>query len=69
MNNYWVGVIIGACFSSLFFTILVLVVIDQNQKLRSQALERLDCVEKKVDEHSEVLDYFGWLKEVQEEEK
>ena len=69
MNNYWVGVIVGACFSTLFFTVLTLVLIDQNQKLREQVLSKVSYVEEKVEEHEKVLCYFGWLKEVQEEEK
>lgn len=69
MNSYWAGVIIGACFSTVFFTILTLVLIDQNQRLREQVLSKVSYIEKKVEEHEDVMCYFGWLKEVQEEEK
>ena len=69
MNNYWVGVIVGACFSAVFFTVLTLVLIDQNQKLREQVLSKVSYIEMKVEEHENIMGYFGWLKEVQEEEK
>lgn len=59
MSDYWVGVIIGACCGVAFFTVLQLVTVEQNTRLRQEVME----LKEMVSEHEEIMrnyEFYNW---------
>ncbi|MBQ1574028.1 MAG: hypothetical protein IIZ78_23140 [Clostridiales bacterium] len=63
MNNYWVGVIVGAGLSSGFFTILMLININQNTEMKNQIRSEIQDVRELVGEHEKIMrayEFYNW---------
>lgn len=63
MNSYWVGVIIGAGFSSVFFAILMLINIQQNTEMKNQIRSEIQDVRELVGEHEKIMrayEFYNW---------
>ena len=69
MSNYWVGVVIGTCVSTILFIVIMLTVIEQNNCLKTEIKAEVRELSEKVAEHDEIMNYFGWLKNLQEEKE
>lgn len=72
MNSYWAGVILGACLSSGFFTILMLINLNQNAELKNQIRAEIKDVEKKVSEHEKTMrayEFYNWKMSFIDEDK
>lgn len=63
MNSYWVGVIIGAGFSSVFFAVLMLINIQQNTEMKNQIRSEIQDVRELVGEHEKIMrayEFYNW---------
>jgi hypothetical protein len=72
MNNYWVGVTIGAGFSALFFTILMLININQNAELKNEIRAEIKDMRELVGEHEKIMrayEFFNWKMSFIDEDK
>lgn len=72
MNSYWAGVLVGACLSSGFFTVMMFTTIQQNNELKTQIREEIKAVEAKVAEHDEIMQayaFYNWKMSFQDEEE
>ena len=70
MNNYWVGVIVGAGLSSGFFTILMLININQNTEMKNQIRSEIQDVRELVGEHEKIMrayEFYNWKMSFSEE--
>lgn len=59
MSDFWVGTIIGACAAVVFFTVLQLVTVEQNTRLRQEVRE----LKEMVSEHEEIMrnyEFYNW---------
>jgi hypothetical protein len=72
MNSYWAGVILGACLSSGFFTILMLININQNAELKNEIRAEIKDVRELVGEHEKIMrayEFFNWKMSFIDEDK
>ena len=63
MNNYWAGVIVGAGLSSGFFTILMLININQNAEMKNQIRSEIQDVRELVGEQEKIMrayEFYNW---------
>ena len=63
MNSYWAGVIVGAGLSSGFFTILMLININQNTEMKNQIRSEIQDVRELVGEHEKIMrayEFYNW---------
>ena len=70
MNSYWVGVIVGAGLSSGFFTILMLININQNSEMKNQIRSEIQEVRELVGEHEKIMrayEFYNWKMSFSEE--
>lgn len=59
MNTFWAGTIIGACCSTLLFTVLMFTTVEQNNRLRQEIKE----LSVKVEEHEKIMrayEFYNW---------
>lgn len=71
MNSYWVGVIVGAALSSGFFSILMLININQNAEMKSQIRSEIQDVWELVGEHEKIMrayEFYNWKMSFSEED-
>lgn len=72
MNSYWAGVILGTCLSSGFFTILMLINLNQNAELKNEIRAEIKDVRELVGEHEKIMrayEFFNWKMSFIDEDK